>query len=77
MEKKVFYFEDRKPEDTEITFQLVQERLKGSRIEKLVMASTTGATAQISRRVLQRCWCKAESGASSVRFPKKGESPSC
>jgi hypothetical protein len=28
MEKKVFYFEDRKPENTEITFQLVQERLK-------------------------------------------------
>jgi hypothetical protein len=28
MEKKVLYFEDRKPENTEITFQLVQEKLK-------------------------------------------------
>ena len=46
MESKVFYFEDITPDNTEAVFRLVQERLKGSGIKKLVIASTTGATAQ-------------------------------
>jgi uncharacterized protein len=46
MEKKIYYFEDWKPENTEITFQLVRERLAGSAIKNLVIASTTGATAR-------------------------------
>jgi uncharacterized protein len=46
MEKMIYYFEDWKPENTEITFQLVRERLAGSAIKNLVMASTTGATAR-------------------------------
>jgi hypothetical protein len=45
MEARIFYFEDLRPENTEITFKLVEERLKGSGIEKLVIASTTGHTA--------------------------------
>jgi len=46
METKIVYFEDIKPENTEAVFRLVQERLKGSGIKKLVIASTTGSTAQ-------------------------------
>lgn len=46
MESKVVYFEDRKSENTETTFQLVRERLNNSGIKKVVIASTTGATAQ-------------------------------
>jgi uncharacterized protein len=46
MESKIVYFEDRKPANTETTFQLVKERLINSGIKKLVIASTTGATAQ-------------------------------
>jgi len=46
MENKIVYFEDIKPENTEITFGLVQERLNTLGIKKLVLASTTGATAR-------------------------------
>lgn len=46
MESKIVYFEDMGPENTEATFRLVQERLKALGIEKLVLASTTGATAR-------------------------------
>jgi hypothetical protein len=45
MESKIVYFEDIKPENTDITFGLVQERLTALGIRKLVLASTTGATA--------------------------------
>ena len=45
MEARITYFEDLRPENTEVTFRLVQERLKGSGIRKVVLASTTGATA--------------------------------
>jgi len=45
MESRIVYFEDRKTENTETTFQLVLERLSNSAIRKLVIASTTGATA--------------------------------
>lgn len=46
METKIVYFEDITPANTEAVFRLVQDRLKGSRIKKLVIASTTGSTAQ-------------------------------
>jgi hypothetical protein len=46
MENKIVYFEDIKPENTEVTFGLVQERLNALGIKKLVLASTTGATAR-------------------------------
>lgn len=46
MESKIVYFEERRPENTETTFQLVKARLDGSGISKLVLASTTGATAK-------------------------------
>ncbi|HSD56658.1 MAG TPA: pyruvate kinase alpha/beta domain-containing protein [Methanotrichaceae archaeon] len=46
MESKIVYFEDMGPENTEATFRLVQERLKALGIKKLVLASTTGATAR-------------------------------
>jgi len=46
MESKIVYFEDIGPENTETTFELVLERLKAQGIKKLVLASTTGATAK-------------------------------
>ena len=46
MESKIVYFEELSPENTEVTFGLVKERLKTLGIKKLVLASTTGATAR-------------------------------
>jgi uncharacterized protein len=46
MERKIVYFEDIGPENTEATFGLVQERMKSLAIKRLVLASTTGATAR-------------------------------
>lgn len=46
MESKIVYFEDMGQENTEATFRLVEERLKALGIKKLVLASTTGATAR-------------------------------
>jgi uncharacterized protein len=46
MESRIVYFEDRKPENTRTTFQLVRERLNNTPVEKLVIASTTGDTAR-------------------------------
>lgn len=46
MESKVVYFEDVKQDDTDVVFKLVQERAKALGIKKLVLASTTGATAR-------------------------------
>ncbi|MCL6610203.1 MAG: hypothetical protein K6T66_01540 [Peptococcaceae bacterium] len=45
MESRVVYFESISPENTETTFKLARERLIALGIEKLVLASTTGATA--------------------------------
>lgn len=45
MESRIVYFEERKPENTDVTFSLVKEKLKTTGIKKLVIASTTGATA--------------------------------
>jgi uncharacterized protein len=46
IESKVVYFEKVAPENTEITFELVKEKLRSTEIRKLVLASTTGATAK-------------------------------
>lgn len=45
MESKVVYFESISPENTEVTFGLAKERLNALGIKKIVLASTTGATA--------------------------------
>lgn len=46
MEGKIVYFEDGGAENTEATFKLVQERLRYNEVKKIVLASTTGATAR-------------------------------
>ena len=46
MESNITYYEQINPENTDITFRLVKERLKALDIKKLVLASTTGATAK-------------------------------
>jgi hypothetical protein len=46
MESKIVYFEDVKAENTDIVFELVQERLNAGGINKVVLASTMGATAR-------------------------------
>jgi hypothetical protein len=46
MEGKIVYFEDGGAENTEVTFKLVQERLRHNEVKKIVLASTTGATAR-------------------------------
>ncbi|HUW63651.1 MAG TPA: pyruvate kinase alpha/beta domain-containing protein [Spirochaetia bacterium] len=46
MESKITYFENLGPENTETTFGLVRERATALGIGKLVLASTTGATAR-------------------------------
>jgi hypothetical protein len=48
MERKIVYFEDIGPLNTEITFKSVKERLNDPSIEKIVIASTTGATARMA-----------------------------
>jgi hypothetical protein len=45
MQANVVYFEDDGAENTEATFKLVRERLNQNKIKKIVIASTTGATA--------------------------------
>ncbi len=45
MESKINYFESARDDNTEKTFKLVEERLRGSAINKVVLASTTGITA--------------------------------
>jgi len=46
MESKVVYFEDIRSENTTTVFESVKERLNKGGIQKLVLASTTGATAK-------------------------------
>ncbi len=48
MERKIVYFEDIGPQNTDITFKSVKERLNEPGIEKIVIASTTGATARMA-----------------------------
>jgi hypothetical protein len=46
MERTVTYFENLGPENTDVTFRLVRERAHELKIRKVVIASTTGATAK-------------------------------
>jgi hypothetical protein len=46
MESKIVYFEDARAENTDAVFELVQERLNAGGINKVVIASTMGATAR-------------------------------
>ena len=46
MEKKIVYFEDLKQDNTLVTFQAAEARLKELNIKKLVLASTFGDTAR-------------------------------
>ncbi len=46
MERKIVYFDDLTPENTDVTFALVRDRLRDLGIKKIVIASTTGATAR-------------------------------
>jgi hypothetical protein len=46
MDRRIVYFDGSGQENTEAVFKLVQERLNGSGIRKVVLASTTGATAK-------------------------------
>ncbi len=46
MESKTVYFEGMDPGNTDITFRLAQERARALQIKKIVLASTTGATAR-------------------------------
>jgi uncharacterized protein len=46
MQSKIVYFEDDGAENTVATFGLVRERLVSKDIKKIVLASTTGATAR-------------------------------
>lgn len=46
MERKITYFEERTPENTDTTLALVKEYLKTSPIKKIVLASTVGTTAE-------------------------------
>jgi uncharacterized protein len=50
MEAKSTYFEDVRADNTEVTFALTRERLKGSAIKKIVIASTFGTTAERAAR---------------------------
>ena len=45
MERTIVYFEDMRAENTETTFRLVEERARTLGIKRVVLASTTGATA--------------------------------
>ena len=46
MERKITYFEDVKAENTDATLELARDRLDMLGIHKIVLASTTGATAR-------------------------------
>ena len=46
MERTVTYFETLGPENTDVTFRLARERAHELGIHKIVIASTTGATAR-------------------------------
>ena len=46
MDSRIVFFEDIKPENTDVTFRLVRERAGVLGIKKLVLASATGVTAR-------------------------------
>jgi hypothetical protein len=63
MESKIVYFEEVKAENTDTVFELVQERLNAGGINKVVIASTMGATARKAMDFFQ------ESGVKLVVVP--------
>jgi hypothetical protein len=63
MESKIVYFEEVKAENTDSVFELVQERLNAGGINKVVIASTMGATARKAMDFFQ------ESGVKLVVVP--------
>ncbi len=63
MESKIVYFEDTKAENTDVVFELAQERLNAGGINKIVIASTTGATARKAVEFFQ------ESGVKLIVVP--------
>jgi hypothetical protein len=63
MESKIVYFEEVKAENTDAVFELVQERLNAGGINKVVIASTMGATARKAMEFFQ------ESGVKLVVVP--------
>jgi hypothetical protein len=63
MEGKIVYFEDVRAENTDAVFELVQERLNAGGINKVVIASTMGVTAQKAMDFFQ------ESGVKLVVVP--------
>jgi hypothetical protein len=63
MESKIVYFEEVKAENTDTVFELVQERLNAGWINKVVIASTMGATARKAMDFFQ------ESGVKLVVVP--------
>jgi hypothetical protein len=58
MESTVVYFEEWREENTEVTFGLVRQRMRGSGIRKLVLASTTGATARRAMEFFEEDGCR-------------------
>jgi len=46
VERKIVYFDELKPENTDIALAIALERAKALKITKIVLASTTGATAR-------------------------------
>lgn len=67
MESKIIYFEDIGPQNTGITFKTVKERLKDSGINKIVVASTTGATARLA------CDCFNDAGIKLIVIPHQND----
>jgi hypothetical protein len=63
MDGKIVYFEDVRAENTDAVFELVQERLNAGGINKVVIASTMGATARKAMDFFQ------ESGVKLVVVP--------
>lgn len=78
MESKIRYFDSVKDDNTEETFRIVSGRLKNSGVTKVVLASTTGATAKKAMDYFKGTEVKLivvphQFGASSItnRFPSE------
>lgn len=77
MERKIIYFDNSKPENTDITLKLVKDRMEELGIKKLVIASTEGATAIKARELFKNTDVKFiivphqnDFSADENRFPK-------
>ncbi|HEX2966603.1 MAG TPA: pyruvate kinase alpha/beta domain-containing protein [Syntrophorhabdaceae bacterium] len=63
MQSKITYFENTGNENTDAVFEMVQERLNAGGVNKIVIASTTGATARKAVEFFK------ESGAKLIFVP--------